>query len=280
MLPSVISTQVETALKSFLLNSFDMSSPLFRRDDGTTAMDDFLAEPGNLSKGPYISINLPFRQSVLARDYFTSINMPFVPFEHQARAYQRLSAAKPESTLVATGTGSGKTECFLYPLLNCCAAQKAQGIKAIVIYPMNALATDQAKRFAKTIATNDGLRSKVSVGLFVGQEDDTPSKVMSDDKVITCKDTLRKSPPDILLTNYKMLDFLLMRPKDQPIWRFNEPDTLQYIVVDELHTFDGAQGTDLSCLLRRLKHKLKTPEDHIAFLIKKLHSFLLMKSMY
>ena len=80
---------------------------------------------------------------------------------------------------------------------------------------MNALATDQAKRFAKTIASNDGLRSKVSVGLFVGQEDDTPSKVMGSNKVITCKDTLRKSPPDILLTNYKMLDFLLMRPKDQ-----------------------------------------------------------------
>ena len=264
MLPSVISTQVETALKSFLLNSFDMSSPLFRREDGTTAMDDFLAEAGNLSKGPYLSINLPFRQSALKRNYFANINMPFVPFEHQAKAYHRLSAAKPESTLVATGTGSGKTECFLYPLLNFCASQKSQGIKAIVIYPMNALATDQAKRFAKTIASNDGLRSKVSVGLFVGQEDDTPSKVMGSNKVITCKDTLRKSPPDILLTNYKMLDFLLMRPKDQKIWRFNEPDTLQFIVVDELHTFDGAQGTDLSCLLRRLKHKLKTPEDHIA----------------
>lgn len=264
MLPSVISTQVESALKSFLVNSFDMSSPLFRREDGTTAMDDFLAEPGNLSKGPYLSINLPFRQSVLARNYFANINMPFVPFEHQAKAYHRLSAAKPQSTLVATGTGSGKTECFLYPLLNYCASRKSQGIKAIVIYPMNALATDQAKRFANTIDSNTDLRSKVSVGLFIGQEDDTPSKAMSRDKVITCKDTLRKSPPDILLTNYKMLDFLLMRPKDQPIWRFNESDTLQYIVVDELHTFDGAQGTDLSCLLRRLKHKLKTPEDHIA----------------
>ncbi len=264
MLPSVISTQVEAALKSFLLNSFDMSSPLFRRNDGTTAMDDFLAESGNLSKGPYLSINLPFRQSVLTRTFFPNINMPFIPFEHQAKAYNRLSAAKPESTLVVTGTGSGKTECFLYPLLNFCASQKGQGIRAIVVYPMNALATDQAKRFAKTIAGNDGLRSKVSVGLFVGQEDEVPSKVMSSDKVITCKETLRKSPPDILLTNYKMLDFLLMRPKDQQIWRFNEPDTLQYIVVDELHTFDGAQGTDLSCLLRRLKHKLKTPEEHIA----------------
>jgi DEAD/DEAH box helicase domain-containing protein len=264
MIPSIISTQVETALKSFLLNSFDMSSPLFRREDGTTAMDDFLSEPGNLSKGPYLSIHLPFRESTLTRNYFSSINMPFVPFEHQAKAYHRLAGAKPESTLVATGTGSGKTECFLYPLLHYCAGQKAQGIKAIVIYPMNALATNQAIRFAKTIATNVGLKSKVSVGLFVGQEDDMPSKVMGNEKVITCKDTLRKNPPDILLTNYKMLDFLLMRPKDQPIWRFNGPDTLQFMVVDELHTFDGAQGTDLSCLLRRLKHKLKTPEEHLA----------------
>ena len=186
-------------------------------------------------------MSLPFRQSDLGRDYFSNLYLPFIPYQHQANAYERLTAAKPLSTLVATGTGSGKTECFMNPVLDYCASTKEKGIKAIVIYPMNALATDQAKRFAETISSNEDLKNKVTVGLFVGQEDSDKSKVMSSDKVITCKDTLRDNPPDILMTNYKMLDFLLLRPKDQVIWSFNSSETLQFLIVDELHTFDGAQ---------------------------------------
>ncbi|MFT4928593.1 MAG: DEAD/DEAH box helicase domain-containing protein [Phenylobacterium sp.] len=274
MLPSVISAQVDEAIRDFLLNTFEMRSPLFLRDaansgtnSSTTAMSDLLKDSGRLSKGPYVSVSLPFRQGSLALDFFPALRLPFTPYAHQAHAYQRLSTtdgAKPQSTLVATGTGSGKTECFMYPILNHCAADPSQGIKAIIIYPMNALATDQAKRFAATIHANSGLKHKVTVGLFVGQQDAHQTVTMSADKVITDKDTLRQYPPDILLTNYKMLDYLLMRPKDQPIWQHNGPQTLQFMVVDELHTFDGAQGTDLSCLLRRLKHRLKTPKDHLA----------------
>jgi len=77
------------------------------------------------------------------------------------------------------------------------------------------------------------------------------------------KDRLRQSPPDILLTNYKMLDYLLTRPQDARLWADNGPDTLKYLVVDELHTFDGAQGTDLACLIRRLKDRLHLPEHHL-----------------
>ena len=62
------------------------------------------------------------------------------------------------------------------------------------------------------------------------------------------------------MTNYKMLDYLLIRPTDFAIWKENNPETLKYLIVDELHTFDGAQGTDLACLIRRLKERLKTPE--------------------
>src|SRR5206468_3003769 len=74
---------------------------------------------------------------------------------------------------------------------------------------------------------------------------------------------LREHPPDILLTNYKMLDFLLLRPQEQDLWRNNAPETLRFLVVDELHTFDGAQSTDLACLIRRLKMRLRTPEKHL-----------------
>jgi superfamily II helicase len=81
--------------------------------------------------------------------------------------------------------------------------------------------------------------------------------------VITDRETLRKDPPDILLTNYKMLDYLLIRPKDRLLWAKNTAETLRYVVVDELHTFDGAQGTDLALLLRRLRARLKTPAGHL-----------------
>jgi DEAD/DEAH box helicase domain-containing protein len=87
---------------------------------------------------------------------------------------------------------------------------------------------------------------------------------MGSDKIITDKRIIRESPPDLLLTNYKMLDYLLVQPDTQKLWSHNQPETLRYVVVDEFHTFDGAQGTDLACLLRRLKHRLKTPLNHLA----------------
>ncbi|WP_028323998.1 DEAD/DEAH box helicase [Desulfatirhabdium butyrativorans] len=178
--------------------------------------------------------------------------------------FERLCGDRPRSTLIATGTGSGKTECFLYPILDYCAARAGMpGIKAIVIYPMNALATDQAKRIAQAIYRDDrNLRGRVTAGLFIGEES-TPSTQMTETGVITQKDHLRAHPPDILLTNYRMLDFLLLRPSDQGLWQHNLPETLRFLVVDELHTFDGAQSTDLACLIRRLKSRLHTPAEHL-----------------
>ena len=152
---------------------------------------------------------------------------------------------------MATGTGSGKTECFLYPLLDHCARANSDGvagIKALVIYPMNALATDQARRFAQVIAQTPAFKG-LRVGLFVGGrsgKDGRGLMAMTATSVITDRETLRKDPPDILLTNYKMLDYLLIRPKDRLLWAKNTAETLRYVVVDELHTFDGAQGTDLA----------------------------------
>lgn len=261
MIPSVLSTQVRKGVEDFLRTTFPISTPLFHG-----VVDRLIDSNGGLFQGPYISIKLPFRSGTCGPDYFTDIPMAFPPHQHQQSAFVRLSGEYPRSTLVATGTGSGKTECFLYPLLNHCLQERRQGkkgIKAIIIYPMNALATDQAKRIARTISQNSNLKNNVTAGLFIGQKEARPSQVMTDEWVITDRNTLRLTPPDILLTNYKMLDYLLVRPKDYPIWAENSPDTLKYLVVDELHTFDGAQGTDLACLIRRIKARLKSPENYL-----------------
>ena len=266
MLPSVVSRQVADSVAAFLRAAFPLNSPLFNgeNNDNVSMLEQFLAQPETLLKGPYLSAQLPFRKSDLPLNFFPNLTLPFPPHAHQARAFQRLGSDAPQPTLVATGTGSGKTECFMFPLLNHCAGASHAGVKAIIIYPMNALATDQASRFAKTIASDPQLHGKVTVGLFVGDSEIEPSKKMSAEKVITCKHTLRESPPDILLTNYKMLDYLLMRPGDQPLWRYNQPGSLRYLVVDELHTFDGAQGSDLACLVRRLKHHIGVDNQRFA----------------
>ncbi|MFH1953313.1 MAG: DEAD/DEAH box helicase [Pseudomonadota bacterium] len=259
MIPSILSRQLRQGVSDFLRTTFPVSTPFFHG-----IVDRLLASDGGVFKGPYLSIQLPFQQGKGGPDYFPEIPMQFPPHRHQEQAFVRLSGHKPRSTIVATGTGSGKTECFLYPILDHCLRHRGEpGIKAILIYPMNALATNQAKRIARTVFDNPNLKGNITAGLYVGQKENEPQRVMSRDGIITNKDTLRLKPPDILLTNYKMLDYLLIRPRDFLLWQNNDAETLRYLVVDELHTFDGAQGTDLACLIRRLKARLGTPENHL-----------------
>ena len=265
MQPLILAEQTRQGVADFLSSTFPATTAGF--DDLLTR---FLAEPESLAKGPYVSVGLPFRKSEGGASQFGWLTN-FIPHAHQAQAFARLAGSAPRSTIVATGTGSGKTECFLYPVLEHCRQERKagrKGIKAILIYPMNALATDQASRLAKEILTRPGL-SDITAGLYVG---DQPSELSTtvralDEKrytVITDRDRMREEPPDILLTNYKMLDFLLIRARDSVLWRNNAPDTLKFLVVDELHTFDGAQGTDLACLIRRLKARLRTPPGALA----------------
>lgn len=262
MIPSIVSERVERAIRGYLRASFAISNPFFH-----TMLDDFFERREELFKGPYVTVNLPFKPADIDEEYFENIPLGYKPYAHQLSSWKRLSAGNPQPTIVATGTGSGKTECFLLPILNHCLEQKKlgkDGIKAIFIYPMNALATDQASRLAKLVESTPALKeSGIRAGLYVGQRESNPSKVMYPDKIITDREVIRKSPPDILLTNYKMLDYMLVRPVDFELWSDNEPTTLKYLVVDELHTFDGAQGTDLACLVRRLKERLGTPKDNL-----------------
>jgi len=262
MLPSLLAHEIRQGLGAFLEAGFDPEDAFFHG-----LMRRFVATPGQLAKGPYLHLGLPFLTGEGEGNFFEGVDLPFRPWLHQEAAWRRLASNRgAASTLIATGTGSGKTECFLYPVLDHCARAKAAGqggIKALVIYPMNALATDQARRFAEVIATTPAFAG-LRVGLFVGgrtSKDGRGQVTMSPTSVITDRETMRADPPDILLTNYKMPDYLLIRPKDRQLWNKNRPDTLRYMVVDELHTFDGAQGTDLALLLRRLRARLGTPAN-------------------
>lgn len=260
MIPSVLAGQIQNGLKDYIDTTFPITNLVFR-----DSLKRMLDEPKKVFHEPYVAVRLPFRVSEKKENTFRSIHPAYTPYVHQQNAFDRLTGEDGRSTLVATGTGSGKTECFLYPILEYCFRHSGEnGIKALIIYPMNALAADQAKRIAELINGSEELRSaKIRVGMYVGGEEKGAAKMMMPDRVITDHETLLSAPPDILMTNYKMLDYLLVRPKDADLWRLNGPETLKYIAVDELHTFDGAQGTDLACLLRRLKTRLNILPGHL-----------------
>src|SRR5205814_10335538 len=129
--------------------------------------------------------------------------------------------------------------------------QGRRGVKAILLYPMNALATDQTSRLNDALA-DPGL-SQVTAGLYIGDV-----AAVEYARVMTKRSEMRRTPPDVLITNYKMLDLLLQRADDLPLWEGAAP---AYVVLDEFHTYDGAQGSDVAMLLRRLAAALRVNDE-------------------
>ncbi|MFC3965797.1 DEAD/DEAH box helicase [Nocardia jiangsuensis] len=264
LLPTLQANHLREGLTDYLATTFALTDP-----DAQAALIDFVGHPRDgMFKGPYVRLRLPFAP---ARGnwgmHLDWLPKGFVPYGHQARAFERLSTKfqpRPQPTLVTTGTGSGKTESFLIPILDHVLRAKKRGVagmKALIIYPMNALANDQEQRLARLITGSPELAG-VSAGLYTGEQSSGGRTMVSADGLITDRRLMHDSPPDILLTNYKMLDHLLLRPDRAAMWR-QSAESLQYLVLDEFHTYDGAQGTDVAMLLRRLGLAVKSySTDH------------------
>ncbi|MGP2438637.1 DEAD/DEAH box helicase [Streptomyces sp. JW3] len=257
MRPTLAAEQVRDSLSQYLSTTYALADESTRR-----ALERFLGDPEDgIFRGPYLRIRTPFRA---AEDdgwqrHLTWWPRGFRPHRHQAVAWQRLSTLNgpAEPTLVTTGTGSGKTESFLVPLLDHCRRERQagrEGVKAVLLYPMNALATDQAHRINDHLDNPRDARLRdagVRAGLYIGDKASKEFKE-ANPRVAVDRDEIRHTRPDILITNYKMLDLLLQRPEDQRLWQTEGGPALAYVVLDEFHTYDGAQGTDVAMLLRRL----------------------------
>jgi ATP-dependent helicase YprA (DUF1998 family) len=270
LLPTRQTRSLVDGLTDYLKTTFALSDK-----KAQVAIEDFLTDPSSgMFKGPYLRLRLPFEPATAGwRESLDYYGAAFPPYGHQVQAFQRLSSKpargsseafrRPQPTLVTTGTGSGKTESFIFPILDhVLRAQRAgiTGIKALILYPMNALANDQAGRLARLLSGHQELGG-VRAALYTGEQEGA-RKTVTADGLITDRAEIRSNPPDILLTNYKMLDMLLLRHEDSALWR-ESATSLQYLVLDEFHTYDGAQGTDVAMLLRRLGLALKSswPED-------------------
>lgn len=271
LIPTYASTHIVDGLSEYLTTTFSLAEDLTSQQ-----LREFLNDPqGGMFYGPYVRTRLPYAPAKSWDGILGWLPSGFKPYRHQAEAFSRLSSfdygtgksRRPSPTLVVTGTGSGKTESFLYPILDHCRRSNGSGIKALILYPMNALASDQERRLAKLLHEEAELAG-VTAGIYTGEVVSGGRRKASKDGLISDRSVLRDTPPDILLTNYKMLDQLLLREQDRDLWE-KSAQSLQYLVLDEFHTYDAAQGTDVAMLLRRLGLMLKkyqpegflSPED-------------------
>jgi ATP-dependent helicase YprA (DUF1998 family) len=249
-----------------------------------------------LLQGPYVSLSQAFAQGEsiaelvkrgILHPHLQALTSYTHVYGHQQQAFEAIHQGR--TTLVATGTGSGKTESFLYPIISHCLRLRdegaPEGIAAVLVYPMNALAEDQLGRLRELLAG-----SGVSFGMYVGKTPEETSQVggkrlasgASRQDYLAAVEKTRKEkraqavhPPEervsreemrqpgkhprILLTNVKQLELLLTRQRDVELF---DDSSLRFLVFDEAHTFTGAQGGETACLIRRLRAFCgKTPEE-------------------
>lgn len=244
---------------------FARSFTRIRADDIKTQVDQ-LYSSNRFWPDPLITINPHYEsgsnvsnlvsQGLLHADtakIFQINNTPITLHRHQTQAVSKAHAKK--SFVVTTGTGSGKSLCFFVPIVDAAVRAKAAGeeqkTRAIIVYPMNALANSQLKEIEKFVEQS-GLPDhlKPSFERYTGQETQEE------------RERIMRSKPDILLTNFMMLELLMTRQSELDNAVIQNAQDLDFIVLDELHTYRGRQGADVAMLVRRLKDRLcqnKTP---------------------
>jgi len=211
--------------------------------------------------------------STLQNSYKYSFSSEMHPYEHQIIAWNTLLNKRPTSTVITTGTGSGKTECFMVPILDDLireyehTKQPLVGVRALFLYPLNALINSQQERLdAWTRDFEDGIR----FCLYNGKTEERANKVRKSQKEnpnqVLSRELLRLEPAPMLLTNSTMLEYMLVRQIDNPIISISrEQKSLRWIVLDEAHTYIGSQAAELSLLLRRVVHAFGKSSEEIRF---------------
>ena len=226
---------------------------------------DSIYSTGRFWPEPIVSINPHFQQgdslSKLVSEgtlderterVFRIEGEPLTLFRHQSQAIAK--AKQRQSFVVTTGTGSGKSLCFFIPIIDSAIRARAAGesprTRAIVVYPMNALANSQMNELEKFIDQADLPESlRPTFARYTGQEDQDE------------RDLIRHRKPDILLTNFMMLELLMTRQSERDRQVIANAEGLDFIVLDELHTYRGRQGADVAMLIRRLRDRLCRGKD-------------------
>ncbi len=291
--PIAFAEEVNKQFLRYQLTAFPLSDPDLAQQ--AKQMLSGQREESQLVKGPYVSLSRAFaegealdvmvRQGRLHRVVAKIAEFKRM-FAHQEAAYNTIKNNK--HCLISTGTGSGKTEAFLYPILDHCFRLQDEradpGITAILVYPMNALAYDQLERLRHMLAGTG-----ISFGIYVGS---TPRDDSEIGEIVRMKEgegkdkipyyereheghknltiapfeeriteqEMAQSPPRILLTNINQLEFLMTRGKDLGMF---EDAPLRFLVFDEAHTYTGARGAEVAILIRRVRAFCNRSSDEV-----------------
>lgn len=280
--PVVASRKIFERFCSYITTTFRLND-----DELNQQLGQALQEPGRFSRGPILEVTPPFvlgssvngliDENVLT-PHLNTLKTEALPldrplFAHQEEAIRKISN-EGRNVVVATGTGSGKTESFMIPILNHLFAQMEKnelnpGVRALLLYPMNALANDQMKRLRALLRN----QPQITFGIYTGEteerypdayekylrmyeEDPLPNELIS-------REQMKKTPPHILLTNYAMLEYLMLRPSDNVFFQGQYANDWRFIVIDEAHTYTGAKGIEMSMLISRLKSTLRLGQGHL-----------------
>lgn len=274
---SAISTAeaIDRSYRQYLQSLMPVRDPLLGE-----ALITAIAGSENLARGPFLESTPPYSQSLTLEDLvkegildanFSEVTSEALPlhrplYSHQEQALRKIADGR--NVVVATGTGSGKTESFLIPILNELMKQRTRGelgpgVRALLLYPMNALANDQMKRLRQILAC----MPDITFGRYTGETENTrssaetlfkrlnPGNELLPNELIS-REEIQANPPNILLTNYAMLEYLMLRPNDSQIFGDGKSNHWKFIVLDEAHVYDGSRGSELSMLLRRVQSRV------------------------
>ena len=283
----------------YLVTAYPLRDPHLRY-----GFKQLLDQPGNVWQHPYLEGSQPYRSSLSVNDLvnqgvlhpdmatlFTPSGRPL--YEHQEQAI-RAVIEQQQNMIVATGTGSGKTECFLIPMLDMLLKEgdnlSLAGVRTVILYPMNALVNDQVKRLRQLLCRQKTAR--IRFGFYTSRTQKDKNKALEslreefaayeaeelrqlftpperaslcDEELIDraiektsqvqllSREEMWETPPHILITNYSMLEHMLIRPVERSKIFEASVDTFKMLVVDEAHTYDGSKGSEVSMLLERFK---------------------------
>lgn len=193
------------------------------------------------------------------------------PYTHQANSWHHL-LENNKSIVVTSGTGSGKTECFMLPIIQDLCRQKKEeygldkrgGIQAIFLYPLNALMSSQQKRMSSWCKA---VTPQVSFAMYKGDtEENYKSAMKSSLPELKSREQIRNNPPQILFTNPTMLEYMLVRKHDKPILNTSrEKKSLRWIVLDEAHTYSGSSAAELALQIRRILDAFGVTIEEVRF---------------
>lgn len=259
----------------------------FRNEQINLAAKKAINNECELLKGPFINVHMPYagsntledlvKQGILNKNIknaFTEKEYSvYKRYNHQEKAIKMIAQGK--SVIVASGTGSGKTECFFIPIINELLTeydmgQLCPGVRALLIYPMNALANDQMERLRESLKNLPQITFGRYIGetplgnrsdILKGRKEETENFVKDYGKnplknELITRAEMEAAPPHILVTNYAMLEFMLLRANSQVIFKGEYSRNFKYLVLDEAHTYKGAHGTEVAMLIRRLKEAI------------------------